>query len=89
VTISNPDSLSSSETYGLILVRDAEKRTFLNELDVRNSGGIYFTQKRRAETLQAGFDFDNFKPRLTSDIFKYISLLSGSLLGGDYRFFFF
>ncbi len=45
-------------------------------------GGFYFTKKRRAETLQPGSEFDNFKPRLKSSIFKFISWLNGSFLGG-------
>ncbi len=41
-------------------------------------------KERRAETLQSGLEFDNFKPRLTSSIFKYISWLIGSFHGGDF-----
>ncbi len=48
-------------------------------------GGIYFTKKWRAETLQPGLEFDNFKPRLKSGIFKCISWLNGLFFGGDYR----
>jgi hypothetical protein len=47
-------------------------------------GGIYFTKKRRAETLQPGLEFDNFKPQLNSGIFKCICWLNGSLWSGDY-----
>jgi hypothetical protein len=36
-------------------------------------GGIYFIKKWRANTLQPGLEFDNFKPRLKSSIFKCIS----------------
>ncbi len=39
-------------------------------------GGIYFTKKWRAETLQPGLEFDNFKPRLKSGIFKCIFWLN-------------
>jgi hypothetical protein len=46
-------------------------------------GGIYFTRKWRAETLQPGLEFDNFKPRLKSGIFKCISWLNGSFFGCD------
>jgi hypothetical protein len=39
------------------------------ELDVRKSiGGIYSTKKRRAEILQPGLAFDNFKPGLKVDV---------------------
>ncbi len=48
-------------------------------------GGIYFTKKWRAETLHPGLEFDNFKPRLKSSIFKFISWLNGSFFGGDDR----
>jgi hypothetical protein len=41
-------------------------------------GDIYFTKKWwRAETLQPGLEFDNFKPRLESCIFNCISCLNG------------
>ncbi len=46
--------------------------------------GFNSTKMWRAETLQRGLEFDNFKPRLESGIFKYISSLNGSFL-----FFFF
>jgi hypothetical protein len=39
-------------------------------------GGIYFAKKWRAETLQRGLEFDYFKPRLKSGIFKRISILA-------------
>jgi hypothetical protein len=48
-------------------------------------GGIYFTKKWRAETLQPGLVFDNFKARLESCIFKCISWLNGPFLGGYNR----
>jgi hypothetical protein len=38
--------------------------------------------KWRAETPQPGLEFDNFKPRLKSGIFKCISWLNGSFFGG-------
>jgi hypothetical protein len=41
------------------------------------------SQRRRAETLQPGLEFDNFKPWLKSGIFKYISWLHGSFFGRD------
>jgi hypothetical protein len=43
--------------------------------------GIYFTKKLRAETLQPGLEFDNFKPLLKSGIFKGISWLNGLFFG--------
>ncbi len=48
-------------------------------------GGIYFTKKWRAENLQPGLVFDNFKPRLKSGIFNCISWLNGSFFGGYER----
>ncbi len=46
---------------------------------------IYFTKKWRAETLQPGLEFDNYKPRLKIGIFKCISWLNVSFFGGDDR----
>jgi hypothetical protein len=43
---------------------------------------IYCTKKWRAETLQPVLEFDNFKPRLKSGIFKCISWLNGSFFWG-------
>jgi hypothetical protein len=46
----------------------------------------FHKEKKRAETLQPGLEFDTFKPRLKSNIFKNISWLIGSFfLGGDGR----
>jgi hypothetical protein len=42
---------------------------------------IYVTKKWRAATLQPGLEFDDFKPRLESGIFKCISWLNGSYFG--------
>ncbi len=47
-------------------------------------GGISFTKKWRAETLQPGLEFDNFNPRLESSIFKCISWLNGSFFFGGW-----
>jgi WD40 repeat protein len=44
-------------------------------------GGICFTKKWKAETLQPGLDFDIFKPRLQSCILKCISWLTVSFFG--------
>ncbi len=49
-------------------------------------GGIYFTKKWRAGTLQPGFEFDSFKPWLKGGIFKCISWLKGSFFSGDEGF---
>jgi hypothetical protein len=43
-------------------------------------GGIYFTKKWRAETPQPGLEFENFKTRLKSSVFKCISWLNGLLI---------
>ncbi len=48
-------------------------------------GGIFFTTKGIAETLQPGLESDNFKPRLKICIFNCISWLNGSLFGDDGR----
>ncbi len=45
-------------------------------------GGIYFTKKWRAETLQPVLEFDNFKPRLESCILNCIPWLNGPFFGG-------
>jgi hypothetical protein len=50
----------------------------------KTTGGIYFTKKWRAETLQPGSEFDNFKPRLKIGTFKCISLLSGLFFWGSW-----
>jgi hypothetical protein len=43
---------------------------------------IYFTKKKvRAETLRTDFEFDDFKPRLESSIFKFVSWLNGTFFG--------
>ncbi len=85
VTISNPHSLSSSET-GV----NPEIRSWKNHLSEwarcqKAVGGIYFTKKWRAETVQPGLEFDNIKPGLESGIFKCISWQNGLLFGGDDR----
>ncbi len=84
VTIST-NSLSSSET-GI----NSGTRSWTNHLTEwaqcqKVIGGIYFTKKGRAETLQLGLEFDNFKPGLKSCIFKCISRINGSFFVGDDR----
>ncbi len=49
-------------------------------------GGIYFTNKSRAQTLQPGLELDNFKQRLKSCIFKCISWLNALFFWGDWGF---
>ncbi len=80
VTISYPDLLSSSEN-GLIMSYETEKVFSDWDPCQKDIGGIYFTKKRRAETIQPGLEFDNFKHRCESGIFKCISWLNGSFFG--------
>ncbi len=62
VTISKPDLLSSSKT-GVNLGIRSWKKHFSDWARCQTAiGGIYFTKKWRAETLQPGLEFDNFKP---------------------------
>ncbi len=81
VTISNPDSLSSSETGFNSGIR-SWKSNYLNELDVRKPLVVSISQRVRAATLQPGLEFDNFEPWLESDIFKRIPLLNGLFFWG-------
>jgi hypothetical protein len=85
VTISNHHSLSSSETEVYIGVKKP-----INHLSdwarcQKAVGGIYFTNKWRAETLQPGLDFDIFKPRLKSGIVRSISWLNSAPFWDDLR----
>ncbi len=82
VTISNPDLLSSSETGVNPGIRSWKKHLSEWAQCQKAIGGIYFTKKWRAGTLQPGLEFDNFKPRLKSGIFKCISWLNGSSFEG-------
>ncbi len=82
VTISNPNSLSSSETGVNSGIRSWKKRLSDWAQCQKAIGGINFTKKWRAETLQPGLDFDNFKHRLKSSIFNCISWLNGSFFWG-------
>jgi hypothetical protein len=82
VTISNPDSISRSETRVNPAMR-SRKSTYLIELDVRKPLVVSISQRReelRLKTLQPGLEFDIFIPRLKSGIFKCISWLNGSFL---------
>jgi hypothetical protein len=64
--------------HGLILEQEAEKRTYLNELNVRKPLVVSTSQKREKLRLQLGFEFDNLEPRLKSGIFKCISWLNAN-----------
>ncbi len=46
------------------------------------SGGIHSTKKWRAETLQPGLEFDNFKHRFKIGYSECISWLNGLFFGG-------
>ncbi len=88
MTMSNPDLISSSETRVNPGIRSWRKHIseWARLLDVRKPLVESISQKKwRAETLQPGLEFDNFKPRLESGIFKCISWINGSFLGGDNR----
>jgi hypothetical protein len=74
---------------GLILEQEAgESNHFfdwvLNQKAIGGITGIYSTEKRRAETLQSAWKFDDFKYRLKSCMFECTSLLNWSFF-----FFFF
>jgi hypothetical protein len=48
---------------------------------ISGSFGIYFTKKRRVETLQPGLEFGNFNLRLKSGIYKCICPIKPVNLG--------
>jgi hypothetical protein len=77
VTISNPDSLSSSETGVNPSIRSWKKHLSEWARCQKAICSIYFTKKWRADTLPPGLEFDSFKPWLKSGIFKCISWLNG------------
>jgi hypothetical protein len=82
VTISNPDSLSSSETGVNPGIR-SWKNTYLNELDVRKPLVQSISQKSEELRLyNLVWNLKNFKPLLKSGIFKCISWLNGSFFLG-------
>jgi hypothetical protein len=87
VTISNLDSLSSSETGVHLGIRGWKKQLFEWARRQKAIGGIYVMKKWRAETLQTGSEFDQFQPWLNSGIFKCISWPNGSFLGAVIRAF--
>jgi hypothetical protein len=82
VTISNPHLLSSSETGVNPGIRSWKKHLSEWARCQKATGGIYFTKKWWAETLQPGLEFDNFKPRLKSG-----TVSSNASLGWTFRFF--
>ncbi len=59
MTISNPDSLSSSETGVNPGIRSWKKHSSDWARCQKAIGGIYFTKKWRGETLHPGLEFDN------------------------------
>jgi hypothetical protein len=69
VTISNPDSLYSSETGINPGIRSWKKHLPEWSWCHKAVGGIYITKKWRAETLQPGLEFDNFKSWLKIGFF--------------------
>jgi hypothetical protein len=80
VTGSNPDLVSSGETRVNPGIRSWNKKHLSDWVRCQKAiGGVYFTNMWRAETLQPGLEFNNFKPRLEGGIFKCISWLNGSL----------
>jgi hypothetical protein len=72
VTISNPDSLSSSETGVNPEIRSWRKYLSGWAWCQKTIGGIYSTKKWRAETLLPGLEFNNFKPRLKMYLQKHL-----------------
>jgi hypothetical protein len=81
VTISNPNLLSCSETGINPGIRSWKKHLSHWPWPLKAIGGIYFTTKWRAQILQSGVEFDTFKARLKSCIFKCIFFLKASFSG--------
>ncbi len=79
-SISNPDSLSSSETRVNTWIRSWRKHLSECARCQKAVGGVYFTKKQRAVTLQPCLEFDNLKPRLKRGIFNCISWLAERLV---------
>jgi hypothetical protein len=77
VTISNPDLALQRWNRGKFWNKKLKKH-FSDWAQCQKAiGEIYFTKKWKAETLQLGLEFVNFKPRLKYSIFKCISWLNG------------
>jgi hypothetical protein len=87
VTISSPHLLSISETRVDPGIGSWRKQASEWARCQKAIGGIYFPKKWKAETPHLGFEFDIFKPRLESSIFKCISWLNGSFWGWWSRLF--
>ncbi len=85
VAIHNPDLLSSSEKKVNSGIRSWKNHWFQWARCQKAIRGIRFTKKWRAKTLQTGLEFDSYKPRIKSGIFKSISWLNNSSFGGDDR----
>jgi hypothetical protein len=84
---SNPSLLSTWETGVNPGIRSWKKRWYEWAWCQKAIGGIYITKRWRTETLQPGLEFDDFKPRLESGIFKCIFWLNRSFFGdGDQGF---
>jgi hypothetical protein len=76
--ISTRESISSSGTGGRSRNKSCKKHSSEWARCQKAVGGIYFTKKWSAETLQPGLEFDNLKPRPQSGIFKCTSRLNES-----------
>ncbi len=87
VTISNPNALSSSETAVNPRRRSWKIASSEWARCQKAIGSINFTKKWRDETLQPRLEFDNFKHRLKSSIFKCIFRAKRLNLRGDDRLF--
>ncbi len=76
---------SPAVKQGLILEWEAEKSTYLNELDVRKPSLVSIS--KRSEELSRYNLVQNLtiKSLLESSTFKCISWLNGSFFGGDDR----
>jgi hypothetical protein len=87
VTISNPNALSSRETWMNVGIRSWKPKEWVR--CQKAVGGIYFTQKGRHDALQTGLLTEHFNSLLKRGIFKRISWLNDSFVGGfDLDFFF-
>jgi hypothetical protein len=80
MTRPNHDLLSSIEIGVIIQKTEAEKP--LHELDATEPLVVSIAYGSEELTLQTGSEFDIFKPRLESGIFKCIPWLNGSFFGG-------
>ncbi len=81
LTNSTSDSFSNSETGVNPGINSWKKHVSDWGRCQEAVGGIYFTNKWRAETLLPGLEFGNFKPWRESGIFKCVSWMNGFFLG--------